>query len=296
MSTKSTWPPTPESVSRLVGLPEDDLLEFKQAWPDLSTVPAKAEFVKHILAIANSTQEDRAGYIIFGVEDARRGGAVLGLSVQPSLETVSQILAAYTMPVPDARLHHSACGNKTIAIMGVFRNAFHPYWATRDVPGVLANNVVYIRRGSTVGTMTMAEVEVAIRQKDVRIGRPIVDVPLQAGFVEQGSLSGPRGAVVRVVNVSGEPVTSISVVVDVSLVVDPSLRCREQLVVNGTLEPGRSLESEIRLNQLHFLKDGKLVEWQAKAYFRAVDVRLHVNYRDRLGYLRTIGQELSIVS
>ena len=68
------WPLEETTLAELLRTEEGDLLEHKESWPDLNGSRGKAELVKEVLALANTTRPDIPGYMIYGVRDIRHGG------------------------------------------------------------------------------------------------------------------------------------------------------------------------------------------------------------------------------
>ena len=289
-----SWPLNAKVLGQIITSGESDLVEHKGDWPDLGSQRGKAEFVRDVLSLANTTRPGHGAYLIYGVRDLRQGGEITGVQEAPQPEQVAQILSSYTSPVPDLRCQHlEHCGCR-LSVAGIFWNNNHPYFATRDHPPVLSETVAYIRRGPTNGIMKMSELEQAIRMKDSRVGPPTPGDPLRVGFVEAGSLSGPRGSVARIVNISGEPVNSITAVMDVVIVAEPRARCREKLLIDATLQPAESHELELNLAGLSFYVDSELFQWKQHAAYRAVNVELHVRYRARDGFFRFLVSRLAL--
>ncbi len=288
------WPLDQRALAALLSSQESDLLELKEAWPDLLSPRGKAEFTQDVLALANTTQPDSSAFLVYGVKDARQGGEVIGVQEPPEPEQVAQILSSYTSPVPDARCQRLEYSGRCVSVVGIFWSGYHPYFATREYPQVLSDTVAYVRRGPTTGIMKMSELEQAIRLKDSRVGPPRSGEPLRIGFVEAGHISGPRGPVARIVNVSGEPVTSVTAMMDAVVVAEPRARCRKKFLIDANLDPGASREFELNMASLHFYVAGELFHWKEHAGYRALDIALRVRYRDRDGLFRDMVQQLAL--
>src|SRR5690242_3265402 len=114
------WPPTAGWLNGLVSSPESRLTEFKREWYNLEATSGKAELTKDVVALANSLEPDQMGVIVIGIEDPARGSAVAGVSIHPTAEQVSQILASYSEPVPHAEYAALAYQEKSIGVLGVF--------------------------------------------------------------------------------------------------------------------------------------------------------------------------------
>ena len=194
------------SFLSLLSHPENALLEFKREWHDLSGRAGKAEFAKDVLAMANAVAEGEVAHIIFGIDDQKAGGTVLGVVDPPEEEQVQQVLSAYTDPVPDCSMVSApdpASGARLDALI-VRWSRFQPHHSVRDYNNTLSSQVAYTRRGPTVGVLSLQELEQLIRKKHERIGPIAEDTGLRAGFVllltrkyREGSLLRFRSASIR---------------------------------------------------------------------------------------------------
>src|SRR5690349_14367541 len=140
----------PERLAGLIRTGETHLVEFKREWWDLTANRGKGLLAKHVLAMANALAPGESGFLVFGVEDPKAGGAVVGVSATPPQETVAQILDIYTNPVPQIRLGEMAYGGKKVSVLEVIWSEFQPHYATREVDIDLSTDATYIRRADTV--------------------------------------------------------------------------------------------------------------------------------------------------
>ena len=140
----------PDRLADLIRMGETDHIEFKREWWDLKTNRGKGLLAKHVLAMANSLATGESGFLIFGVEDPKTGGAVVGVSATPPQETGAQILDIYTNPVPRIRLSELVYEGKKVSILEVVWSEFQPHYATRDVDTDLSTDATYTRRADTV--------------------------------------------------------------------------------------------------------------------------------------------------
>jgi len=111
--------------------------------------------------------------------------------------------------------------------------------------------------------------------------------------------------VARVTNVTAEPVSGVDVTFDVRNARNPEVFYRAQKLVNATLGPNESREVELGFGEPRFYiarfknLQGER-EWISPRDFgghvgdRWFDVTLHVDYRDRHGFVRHIEQYLAI--
>lgn len=134
---------------------------------------------KDILALANSVGRESPGFLIIGVDDKRR---VLGVSDPPDAETVSNIVSSYIQPPANVQCRQHRVGDLEVSVLVISWSAARPHHSLHDHPGILARNVVYVRRDKTIGTLTLPEIESMIRDKDSRLGPLISGDPIQVGF------------------------------------------------------------------------------------------------------------------
>lgn len=280
------------SLAKLLSQPESERLEFKREWYALGSKRGKAEFVKDVLAMANVLREGESGFIVIGVADPRHGKCVVGVPEGPSDEQLVQILQSYARPVPVlAPLSKLAYGDVVVNVLQVDWSPYHPHFAIRDVDQILSANSVYTRHGSTIGTLTPPELETLFRAKDARLGRPTDEGPLRVGFVDLPSTREGE-LVIRIVNVTEEPVESIWASVDSCLIHPRSKTSRTGLLNNLTIEPGQSEEISCRPYQaIARLEDP---EFGFKVWSGWVDVRLNLVYRDRDGFFQQMTREISL--
>ncbi len=95
------WPPSQEGLRSLIESQESSLLEKKQKWYGLSEQRGTGTLLKHLLAIANSTDPDTPGHMLFGMADARHGGVIVGIPEAPDDGKLVHALCHYTQPVPE---------------------------------------------------------------------------------------------------------------------------------------------------------------------------------------------------
>jgi hypothetical protein len=277
-------------------------VEFKREWYDLQHKEGKALFVKDVLALANTVDPDTTAFLFVGVDDDRN---VVGIKKGPDAETISNIIAAYVQPPASVQCRGHKLGKVEVSVITIQWSPARPHHSIRDHPGILARDVVYVRRDRTVGTATLPEIEVMIREKDARLGPIIRGDPIQFGLVERGDPSS-RTLTARVTNVTTEPVGGVDLGIDVRNARNPELFYRGLKLSNATLEPGQSREVEFRLSEVTFYLaafdpttgDRKwstvrdlthLGDWW-------LDVTLHVNYRTRDGFIRHLEQRVVLSS
>src|SRR5262245_34654502 len=158
-----------KTLAALVKAGETDLVEFKREWWDLTTNRGKAQLARHTLAMANTVASGQSGLLIFGVTDSKAGGAIVGVPLTPSQESIAQILDVYTHPAPRIRLSEITYGDKRVSVLEILWNEFQPHYATRDIDTDLSTDAVYVRRAGTVGRLKPTEFEYMVRAKDARL-------------------------------------------------------------------------------------------------------------------------------
>jgi hypothetical protein len=188
----------------------------------------------------------------------------------------------YTNPVPRIRLSEARLKKAPLSVLEVLWSDSHPHYATRDVDTILSTDAVYTRRAGTVGRLKPVEVERLIRAKDARLGKIPDQAPLTAGFVELPLPGGFDQVSVKVTNVTEEPVTDITVMVDIHPIQYPSAAYRRPLLTNLTLPAGSTREATFRLSDAQFWK-GPQEPLQLKGFIWSSWINLHllVRYRDR---------------
>lgn len=273
---------------------ESALLEHKQQWYDLNTNSGKAEFVKDILAMANTVTPELDGHIIIGVADKRGGGGIVGVESPPGEERLQQILASYTTPVPAIEHTLVEIDGKNLSVIKVRWMEYHPHYATREVPGTLSSTQAYVRSGATNRTLSLRELEGMIRQKDARLGTFETRRPIVAGFVEEPALVGGSKLVARVVNRSTEPVAGVSTIWDLSLTRNPACKVRRQGLVNAPFLPGEAREVEIDFRNISFRENEKQIDQGSSAWRSGMDVVLYVKYRDEEGLIQEFSTDMTI--
>lgn len=291
-------------LERLVKSDESDLLEFKREWYDLRRAEGKATFAKAVLAFANTTRPDGPAFLVFGVEDARRGSKILGVNDPPDPETVSNILAQYILPPADAYCRHYELDGKRISVVTVSWSPARPHHSVREHPKILSTDVVYVRRDRTIGTATLPEIEAMIREKDTQLGPFVSRDPIQCGFVQKSDSAGTGVVTARVTNVTTEPVGGIDVTFDVRNALAPELFERIGRLRNAVLKPGESREVELRLDARTFYVPRfdpatRERKWDSVRPGSHVgdgwfDVTLHVHYRDRDGFIRHVEHRITV--
>jgi len=289
------WPPGVEFVDSLLARKEDALLDFKREWYEDSG-NGKAELVKDILAMSNQVNQGQAGLIAIGFEETPKGTKIVPVVSHPSADSVSQILTHYANPVPDVRVQHLQHRKGKVSLVGIFWNQYQPHYALRDVPPILNKTYVYCRRGATVGTLTPQEHEILIRGKMERVGTPMVDEPLQVGFIEIGALNTDTLLEARIENVTDEPIVNIRTMFDVAIHADPRLCVRVRKHQGMRLQPRESVELRLHPSELTFYKEDKFLGplHQLPTHYKWFDVVLRVQFRGSTGFMHELSANIAL--
>lgn len=281
------WPPSADALLEQLPVEETALVEYKREWHDLDSRRGKAEFVKDVLALANSARQDQPAYLVIGVDDPKAGRDVVGVESSPATEKIHQILVAYTNPVPKLDLAKVPIhGDRHLALIRLTWNDSQLSYPIRDYSGVLDTRLVYARRGPSVGFLRPAEVEGLVRSRgasaDLESSHPI-----HAGFVEDGQSEGRL--VLRVANITEETVSGISIIWDIrGAGADYFHRSRTRH--NIKLTPGEALEDDYDPPRELIGGNGDLPSRQG----HWLDVTSHIHYRDRRGFIRQMDRSISI--
>ncbi len=294
-------PMTVKDLKGLIATGESDLIEFKEKWYDLSVKEGKAIFVKDVLALANTVRPEAPGYLLIGVDDDKD---VVGVSDSPSAEAVSQIISEYSDPPVNVHCRDYELDHKKDSVLTVSWAPANPHRSVRDYPEILSSNEIYVRRDRIIGTLTLSEIEARFREKDARLGPLVRREPIQFGFVQTDPSRG-NGLVARVSNVTTEPVGGVDVMIDLRNARDPRLFYRARRLSNATLGPGESREVELKAGEITFYvpviepKADELRYVTVHDFGRHVGERwlvatLHVDYRDRDGFIRHMEQHVAV--
>ena len=135
---------------QLIAESENERVEFKRLL-DLGSAPSKAEFIKDVIALANSAEP--IGYMLVGVEN---NGTIVGWE-RFEEERIQQILSTYIEPAVQAHCHIVPTSNLmsvgVIEIWGLHK----PYKVTRNIER-LTQNDVFVRHGSVVSKASPEEI------------------------------------------------------------------------------------------------------------------------------------------
>jgi hypothetical protein len=284
------WPPTAEDLIPRLPLEETALVEFKRAWHDLESGRGKAEFVKDILALANSALRDEPAYLVVGVSDSKEGRQIVGVDQSPSMEQLHQILTAYTNPVPQLEFARVSSEGRHLDVVRLSWSESQLFYSIRDHEGILDTRLVYVRRGPTVGTLRPAELETVLRAKgdDAAAAR---EHPIHVGFVEDGQEHGR--IVLRIANLSERPIEGLSVLWDIEHPRGAFFH-RWRSIRNLHLGPGESREDGYEPLRAPIMVDGAPLASSTAVAHRWMQVTARLQYRDRRGFIREIERSLAV--
>jgi len=140
-------------LKSLLQLSEGPKLDFKEKL-NLETDGEKKEFVKDVLAIANS--KGGRGYIIFGVEDKTK--KVVGIDIDISEEKIQQIISSRSDPPVPIKFETINFSGRNIGILTIYKSMLRPHQ-------MIQNGVFYIRRGSTTDIAKREEIYYEVRRQ-----------------------------------------------------------------------------------------------------------------------------------
>ena len=150
-------------VNELLQQDEGIGLEFKEE-VNLSDKFVKADFLRHLLALANSAIGH--AYLVVGIEDKTR--KVVGLKDEHNFseERVQQIVRQYCTPPIKFIFEVVLVNGLSVAVITIPESNTKPHWLIKDIEGRYPNNKVwkiskervFIRRGSTTDEANPTEV------------------------------------------------------------------------------------------------------------------------------------------
>ena len=146
-----------EVLGDLLSRSESSTIDFKSVPHRIDNDHFKSEFIKDILAMANTPREESA-YIVIGVKLHPDGSRdCLGVAVHPDDADLQPIVnRAKVDPKPLFVYQPIELGSKSYGVIEIPVSKTGPYYATRDY-GVLEACRLYIRRGTTNDEATPQE-------------------------------------------------------------------------------------------------------------------------------------------
>ena len=139
----------------LVQEDESNRVEFKREI-SLESEKEKSEFAKDVSALANTF----GGYILFGKEDKRQGGRIVGIDPQTyDADKMQQVIAQRCYPPPIFSSELIERNGKWFAVLEVPQSDLRPH-------EIVQSRVVWVRRDKTTDRATQRErEEMAIKKQ-----------------------------------------------------------------------------------------------------------------------------------
>jgi len=247
---------------------------------------------------ANTATPETPCFLIVGVEEVATGYRVVGVADEPRSERIAQILAEYTMPPVQVQYGRCKDDQGVVSVVTVRASDARPHWVSRDIGGV-HRDTVYLRRDKIVGVASMSEIEAMMLQKQARLGlgrlieTALSDAPIQTGFVSLPRQSHWR-ATARITNGTAEPISGVSATFDVRLPAQPQVFYRRSVLVDATLAASESREIEIDLDKESIFIGTERASLRTRVDQGWVDLTLHVQYRDREGFIKAIESKAKV--
>ena len=180
---------TEDEFLALLEQPEGETLDFKRQLADFSKPQGKGEFIRDVLAMAN-TPRTESSYIILGVDDEDSQGrrTLKGISAHFDEVTLQAQLRDRVYPIPVVRYSVVAYDNKSFGIIEIPPERRGPCMPVRTFADLkLLNGQVLLRRGSQNDVAKPADLN---RIHDWLNGRPpqsaepVIDNPEWVEFAE----------------------------------------------------------------------------------------------------------------
>lgn len=177
------------------GRGEDAATEFKRSWWNFTVDESRKEFVRDVTALANANTKERR-VIIVGLDSS---GSLHDSPLPEDEAKLQQRLSAIT-PHPhvtfaEVRLADQDGSSKTCTVIEVLAPFDTPYVAKLDN----ANNAVYLRRGSSIGTASRGDLERFYkgreRHSQLSVSWVVHPEPHGSDSIEQDVLVAPLPAV-----------------------------------------------------------------------------------------------------
>ena len=108
-----------ELIANLLNREESDDLDYKSAMYNLDTKRKKSEFIKDIVAMANTPRNSPA-YILIGVaEQSGKVTNVTGVTDHPDEELLGSIVSGRVTPTPQFTYRQVAFNNFTLGLIEI---------------------------------------------------------------------------------------------------------------------------------------------------------------------------------
>lgn len=140
------------TILSLIAEGESKRVDFKREL-NLDSAKDKAEFIKDIIGLANSSPD--VGYLLIGIDDDKY---IVGSSQLPE-EQIQQIVYTYISPTLDLRCFSLPMKTPTLPLVGIIevRATDKPHKVTRAIDK-LNQDDVFVRRGSVVAKASPEEI------------------------------------------------------------------------------------------------------------------------------------------
>ena len=160
----------PQIVEGLLREDESPYLEFKESI-DLENRKGKAEFLKDILALANSTSADHHTYLLIGVEDKTK--KPIGItSFSLAEDQLQQVINDNCKPPISFAFKLVEYQSNSIGVLQIFHGTLKPHtlktkfgYAVGGKSQEIPDTQVFIRRGSIVQVATPEEIVVMAQER-----------------------------------------------------------------------------------------------------------------------------------
>lgn len=173
-----------KTLAALLNRPEGPTLDFKETGYSLSNPHTKGEFIKDILAMAN-TPRDEPARIILGVKKHLDGTySAPGLQAQLDDNLYQQQIEAYVYPTPIVLYYPVDLNGAKLGVIEIAPERRGPYRAKVDL-GPVRRHEIYWRQGSKNAEAVHQEDEERIRSWVSPMGAPslspiVIELPNQS--------------------------------------------------------------------------------------------------------------------
>ncbi len=145
-------------ITNLLNREESDDLDYKSEMYNLDTNRKKSEFIKDIIAMAN-TPRNRPAYILMGVaEQSGKVTNITGVTDHPDEEILGSIVSGRVNPTPQFTYRQVAFNNFTLGLIEIPCNQPVPIMPRIDF-GVLRRGCIYIRRNTRNTEAEQADID-----------------------------------------------------------------------------------------------------------------------------------------
>ena len=140
--------------------PEGPYLEIKRKWGDFSNKKFKEEFIKDLVALAN-TYGDRNRHLIYGLEDKK----ILDAPLPTDESNVQQLLHSNVDPPFSFEVREHKVEDKTITVLTIFKSDNRPHIVKEHNK---RESCIFVRRGSTIAFANRNELDEMYSEREKR--------------------------------------------------------------------------------------------------------------------------------